>query len=968
MKRETNSMLKFFFRIIFPAFLAVLFFVIALFYIVIPIFENAMMDRKREMIKELTNTASSILQKYHQDEEAGLISKEDAQQTAIARIQYLKYGEENKDYFWITDMHPNMIMHPYRPYLNNTDLTNYKDSLGRKMFVRSVEIVKEQGHGFIEYMWQWKDDSTQIVPKLSYVKGFEPWNWIVGTGIYIEDVKKDISNLSSRLFYISAIIAIIVAMILLFISIQSLKIERNKQKAEIKLKESREKYRSLVEASTEGLVMISDNRIIFTNAVFLNMVQLSFEELEKLKWQDIFTLPENIIKNLEHGKHDIETEPFETEIHLPGKTKTEVLINITPILFYGKKAVIFSIKDISSDILIKQELFESRERFKSLMDKLEVGIFRTTMDARGRFIEANETALNLLGFKDYSQIKNKYILDFFAEDEDKRSFRKKLLKTCFIKNEVVKIKTTKGKIEHMMVSLAVIPNNKGEAVYCDGIIESFSENKIDNVHQQKQIDAEDFRTLLNSISVKGFEKPIYTISLNQTIKEASQIMEELNHKHLFITDSEKRILGYITNNEIAEGLLKSNNITKLSPAYSIMKSPVFSIPAYTSIISAREMIKRTASQLLIIDNPQEEAKGYICLEDIGSIADVYLSEIFAKFTKAGTIESLAKLRSEFVRFVSKLVDNNISYSIILQLLSDAFDAIISRLFTLSEKEFGKAPVNFAFIVLGSEGRNEQTLNTDQDNAIIYADPDEKDKAEVEKYFLALGKWMSDSLDKIGYSLCKGNNMAMNPRWNKPLSEWKNYFHKWINKGHAKDLLDINIFFDFRLSYGESYLINDLQSYILKVSKSNPAYLHHLAKNTMNFKPSVNFFGNIVVGSTGAPPDTLNLKDNIAALVNFARVYALKNEITQKNTLARLQTLYSIGIINDTDMLEIQHAYEYLSTMRLKHQASQILKNVKPDNYINAKSLTEIEKTTLKKVLSVIGNFLTRLTHDFNLNI
>ncbi len=967
MKKQTRSMIQFFLKIILPALLAVIFFIITLFFVVIPVFEDAIMGRKKEMIKELTNTASSILEKYHMDEKEGLISKEEAQETAISRIQYLRYGEDNKDYFWITDMHPNMIMHPYRQFLNGTDLTNYEDSLGRKMFVKSVDVVKNNGHGYIEYMWQWKDDSTQIVSKLSYVKGFEPWGWIIGTGIYIEDVKNEISKLSFRLVIISVIIASFVALLLTFISLQSLKIERKKQEAEKNLKESREKYRSLVEASTEGLIMISENKIIFANTVFLNTAKISFDELAKMNLQNIFKLPETIIKEIEQGKHNIKTKPFETELLIAGKEKTEVLINITPILFYGKKALILSIKDIRPDKLIKQELFESRERFKTLMDKLKVGIFRTTLDKKGKIIEANETALNLLGFNEIKLVEDKYILDLFAEVEDKKSFREKLLKTGFIKNQVIKLIRKDNSICHVIVSLAVIKNNKGKAVYCDGIIEPFSSKKTEPQHSSKLIETDDLRDLLNSISIKGSERKVHTIKLSQSIKDAHQLMEELASGHLFIKDNENTIIGYITDKEIAAGLLSVNNITEDSPVFNIMKSPIIRMPDKTPMVRLKEVIKKTNSQVILTESSNGAITGYVSMCDFDLLSDIRINEIFESIEKANTIDNLKSLRIHFIRIVSKLVDNSLHYSIALQLLSEVFDKTISRLFMLFEKEHGAAPAKFSFIVMGSEGRNEQTLKTDQDNAIVYSDAVE-DPQKAKVYFQTMGTWICNALDTIGYSLCKGGNMAMVPQWNQPLSIWKKYFYKWINTGHAKDLLDINIFFDFRLSYGSTLLIEELQAYIIEITKNNPAYLHHLAKNTMLFKPSVNIFGNVVVESAGAPPDTIYIKDSIAALVNFARVYALQNGIKQTNTLERLQQLNKINIIDNFELEQIQHVLEYLTTLRLKHQAMQINQNINPDNYIGVKNLTEIDKTTLKKVLSIIGNTLSKLDHDFNLKI
>ena len=173
-------MQKSFLKIILPAILSILLFILTIFLIIIPRYQKNIMIGKREMIKELTNSAWSILAKYENDQRDGLLTREEAQKTAGSRIEYLRYGEENKDYFWITDMTPVMIMHPFRNDLNGKDLTNFTDPHGKKLFVEFVETVKKSEHGYVDYMWQWKDDSLRIVPKLSYVKVFKPWGWVIG--------------------------------------------------------------------------------------------------------------------------------------------------------------------------------------------------------------------------------------------------------------------------------------------------------------------------------------------------------------------------------------------------------------------------------------------------------------------------------------------------------------------------------------------------------------------------------------------------------------------------------------------------------------------------------------------------------------------------------------------------------------------------------------------------------------------
>ena len=186
---------KFFLSIVLPSILAIGLFILSMFIFILPSFEKNIMDKKKEMISELTNTAWSLLEEYDKEYKNQNFTLDEAQKMAAFKIEKIRYGAEYKDYFWIIDSHPTMIMHPYRPELINSDLTDYKDPNGKKLFTEASILVSQQGEGFIDYMWQWKDDSTRIVPKLSYVKGYQPWGWIVGTGIYLEDVNEEIKIL-----------------------------------------------------------------------------------------------------------------------------------------------------------------------------------------------------------------------------------------------------------------------------------------------------------------------------------------------------------------------------------------------------------------------------------------------------------------------------------------------------------------------------------------------------------------------------------------------------------------------------------------------------------------------------------------------------------------------------------------------------------------------------------------------------
>ena len=216
-------------KIILPAAAAMALFIAVVFLFIMPLFRESLMEEKREMLREITSVAVSILDYYRGLEEGSVLSGEEARAEAVREIVKLRYGPQRDNYFWITDMQPVMIMHPWRPDLVGKDLTNYSDTMnrsGKRLFVESVRLVERSGGGFLEYMWQLNAEGSRVVPKLSHVRGFEPWGWIIGTGIYVHDVEDEITGLTRSLVIILLIISGGLALFLLYLIFQSLAIER----------------------------------------------------------------------------------------------------------------------------------------------------------------------------------------------------------------------------------------------------------------------------------------------------------------------------------------------------------------------------------------------------------------------------------------------------------------------------------------------------------------------------------------------------------------------------------------------------------------------------------------------------------------------------------------------------------------------------------------------------------------------
>lgn len=211
------------------------------------------MEEKREKIRELSQTAWSILNSYDKKVKNSQISEGEAKIQAIDEISKLRYGPEMKDYFWIHDTNCKMIFHPYRPEMNGTDISNYEDPTGKRLFVEMNKTIRTTGSGYIDYMWQWKNNRKKIVPKISFVILFKPWGWVLGTGIYIEDINEEIEKINKKIYSAGGIILLIMLIISSHIISGGIKRENMRLRAEKALKKSYEEMENKVAERTYEL-------------------------------------------------------------------------------------------------------------------------------------------------------------------------------------------------------------------------------------------------------------------------------------------------------------------------------------------------------------------------------------------------------------------------------------------------------------------------------------------------------------------------------------------------------------------------------------------------------------------------------------------------------------------------------------------------------------------------------------------
>jgi len=229
----------------------------------------------------------------------------------------------------------------------------------------------------------------------------------------------------------------------------------------------------------------------------------------------------------------------------------------------------------------------------------------------------------------------------------------------------------------------------------------------------------------------------------------------------------------------------------------------------------------------------------------------------------------------------------------------------------------------------------------------------------------LGENVCTMLDRAGYAFCKGGVMAKNPQWCQPLEQWKTYFLNWIHAAQSEDLLQASIFFDFSYGYGDRQLIDDLRLHLVDSIAQWSGFLRYMTENALHFKPPLGFFGSFVVESKGEHRNAFDIKSAMMPIVDFARIYALKNGIEATGTLERLQQLYHQDVLTQEEYEELQKAYSFLMQLRFGRQVTAVMdQKAPPDNFINPKRLTRIEQTMLKEIFKRIEKFQAKMNFDF----
>ncbi|MCW8879227.1 MAG: DUF294 nucleotidyltransferase-like domain-containing protein [Kangiellaceae bacterium] len=442
-----------------------------------------------------------------------------------------------------------------------------------------------------------------------------------------------------------------------------------------------------------------------------------------------------------------------------------------------------------------------------------------------------------------------------------------------------------------------------------------------------------------------------------SVAECAKLMQVSGSTSLLITQNEQ-VKGIVTDRAFCTKVV-AESLSHESPVGLIMSDQLITIDEDASASEALLKMARFNIRHLPVTQG-ESVIGVLTATDLihrQSNNPIYLvNQIY----KANNIDSLKRHANQIPITLCRLVEHGMSSTDIGYTISSIGRAINQQMIKLAEQKLGAAPVNYAWVIAGSLARNDQTGKSDQDNLLILSDDY---NSEVHgDYFSQLAKYVCDGLNQCGYVYCPGEVMASNTKWRQPLNQWKSYFNNWIASPEPKALMYASIFFDLRCIYGDHSLLQRLHQYIGQLVESNEMFLNYMAANALQHTPPLGLFRSFVLEDHGSEEKALNMKKRgVVPITDLARVYALACSAYPINTLDRLNAAHQAGTLSQAGLKDLRDAFEFLSDIRLQHQANQIRTGTSPDNYLPPEELSSLERRHLKDTFELIRTYQSALS-------
>ncbi|QKE83376.1 DUF294 nucleotidyltransferase-like domain-containing protein [Arthrobacter sp. NEB 688] len=444
-------------------------------------------------------------------------------------------------------------------------------------------------------------------------------------------------------------------------------------------------------------------------------------------------------------------------------------------------------------------------------------------------------------------------------------------------------------------------------------------------------------------------RDVVSVPATASIREAAATMTAERVSSLVVLDA-GRLVGILTDRDLRSRVLAAGTDPGSAVADVMTPHPVTAPAESLAFEALLTMTSRHIHHLPLVDAAGRPA-GVVTTTDLLRLEEANPVYLAGDVARQPDVEGVARAASRLPRVVEGLVGQDASAEDIGRVVTAVGDAVERRLIALVEEEMGPAPVPYCWLALGSRGRLEQALASDQDTALVIDDA--VDDAGL-AWFATFAERVTEALVRCGLPRCSGGVMASNPRWRRTLRGWRRELSSWVTTPTPEAVLHSSIVFDLRPVHGDASLHARLQQHVLAVTPSAPTFLAHLARQATEHEPPLGFFRGLVLEKAGEHRDRLEVKrGGILPVVELARVHALATGSPALTTRARLEDARLAGALADDLADDLRDAFEFLGYVRLRHQSAQVRDGRPPDDFVDPGTLSSFEKRHLREAFAIV---------------
>lgn len=430
------------------------------------------------------------------------------------------------------------------------------------------------------------------------------------------------------------------------------------------------------------------------------------------------------------------------------------------------------------------------------------------------------------------------------------------------------------------------------------------------------------------------------------VRKAVARMHENNVGSIIITDDERHPTGIFTLRDLRTMVAEEKGPLDTPVSQVMTRDPICLTAHADAFEAALLMAEHHFAHLCVIDE-ERRLIGVVSERDLFALQRVDLVNLARTIGTASHLRTLVSLRSDVSRLVDAMLAHGADSGQVVKIITTLNDVTVRRVLELNIKK-NDPGIPFTWLTFGSEGRQEQTLLTDQDNGILFDTPQGMTEDQVREKLLPFAQTVNQELAECGFTLCKGNIMASNPKLCLSGKEWDDWFIRFIDASTPQNLVYSSIFLDMRAVFGPTKPLEDLFDKVLTRIRKNALFQKMLAGNAITRRPPLTMFRSFRYASDGRK-HTLDLKrQGLAPFVEAVRVFALANGVEEANTLERMDRLVAREVFDPKDANAWKEAYSLIQAIRMRAHQEMLDRGEPLSNYINPDDLNPLDRRILRE--------------------